>query len=244
MRCSRRPLLCLVLFLWLTSGCMAYQRKVPAFRLPSTFSNMQQVAGALVAARAYKGAKEEANAFGFDIRKAGLLPIQVVFDNRGSEKLEINPAQTFLVDPEGNVWPVLTEEEAYERLSASTELGNVGKSAARRGVLGAAAGAVIGAAVGIVSGENVLESAGKGAAVGGATGVTLGGAEELAGGATETKISEDLQNRTLRNRVIEPQELAYGFIFFPAEASAAHELRLQLSETGSGTKHNLRFSLE
>ncbi|MEE8402704.1 MAG: hypothetical protein V3R93_03025 [Candidatus Hydrothermarchaeaceae archaeon] len=237
-------LLLLLPILWIVSGCMTYERQVPSFRMPETFSNMQVAAGARVAARAYVDPKEEKKAFGFDIRKAGLLPIQVVFDNIGDNKIEINPSQTFLIDQEGNVWPVLTNEDAYERLSITTEFGNIGKSAIRRGALGAAAGAIIGAAVGVVSGENVLESAGKGAAVGAAAGATIGGTEELVGGETERKISQDLKNRSLKNRVIGPHEIAYGFIFFPAEALNGRELQLQLKEAGTENKHNLRFVLQ
>ena len=229
---------------WAISGCMTYERKVPAFRMPETSSNARLVAGASVAVRAYKDPKEEKEVFGFDIRKAGLLPVQIVFDNQGNNRIEINPLQTFLVDQQGNVWPVLKNEDAYERISATTELGNVGTGAARRGVLGAAAGAIIGAAVGIVSGENVIESAGKGAAVGAATGATIGGGEELTQGGTEQRISDDLQNRSLKNRVIEPKEIAYGFIFFPAEAGNVRELRLQLMETDTGKKHNLVFEIQ
>jgi len=237
-------LLLLLPILWALFGCMSYERQVPSFRMPETFTNMQMAAGARVAARAYVDPKEENEAFGFDIRKAGLLPVQVVFDNIGDNRIEINPSQTFLIDPEGNVWPVLKNEDAYERLAVTTEFGNVGKSAMRRGAMGAAAGAIIGAAVGIVSGENVLESAGKGAAVGAAAGATLGGAEELAGGETERKISQDLKNRSLKNRIIDPHEIAYGFIFFPAEAINGRELQLQLKEAGTDNKHNLRFLLQ
>lgn len=210
------------------SGCTTYERKVPPFKMPESLSNVQEVYGVTVAARSYPDAGAAKKAFGFDIVGSGLLPIQVVFDNRGQDTLSINPSQTFLIDEQKNVWPVLPDSQAYERLSESTEMGEIAKGAVKPGILGAAAGAIIGAAVGVVSGENVAEAAGKGAAVGAAAGVLIGGGTEAVNKTAEEKIGEDLKNRALQNRKIKPNELCYGFIFFPAEVKAPRELRLQL----------------
>jgi len=210
----------LFLFLCVLFACSRYERQVPSFKLPDGYSNVHEVSGAKVAAQPYADAKEAKEAFGFDIVGSGLLPIQVVFDNKGDRTLEINPSQTFLIDEEDNVWPILEDTMAYERISKKTEMGNIASSAVKPGILSATAGALIGAAVGIVSGDNVFESAGKGAAVGAAAGATLGGGAEVISQSAEQQISDDLRTRKLQNKKISPQGISYGFLFFPAEAKA------------------------
>ena len=93
----------------------SYRVKPVPFKAPGAYPNATEVAGARVAARAYVKKAEAKEAFGFDIRGAGMLPVQVVFDNRGSHTLEIIPSQTFLEDREGNLWPVLSRDLAYDR---------------------------------------------------------------------------------------------------------------------------------
>ena len=165
--------------------------------------------------------EEAIAAFGFDIRGAGILPVQVIFDNTGNHPLEILSDKTLLVDEENNLWPILDERMAYDRLSKKTELGKVAPEAAKGGLLAGAAGAVIGAAIGIVTGRNVAAAAGKGAAVGAAAGITMGGAKGLSDSDVQYQIQEDLQKRTLERRAVAPHEVAHGFIFFPGEAKEA-----------------------
>ena len=111
------------------------------------------------------------------------------------------------------------------------------------GLGGGIAGAIIGAAIGIVMDDDVLATAGKGAAVGAAAGSVFGGAESMTSGTVEKKISEDLHNRSLENKVIPSRSIARGFIFFPGEAESAKELRLQLRELETAEIHSLKFSL-
>lgn len=225
-------------------GCSRYERQVPPFKLPDAYANAQEVSGAKVAAYSYRSSEEAQQAFGFDVWDAGLLPVQVVFDNQSDRTFEVNPSQTFLIDSENNVWPILEEKLAYERISGKTEMGNIAASTVKPGVLGSAAGAIIGAAVGIVSGDNVLETAGKGAAVGAAAGMTLGAGSGLATQSAEQQISQDLRNRKLQNKKIAPKEISYGFLFFPAEAGTPRELRLQLKDMASGDTQLLIFDLQ
>ena len=198
------------LLLW---GCSPYTQQVVPLKMPASFSNMTQVAGIQIGARAFSDPNEAQNAFGFDIRGAGLLPVQVVMDNRGSSSIEINPTQTFLVDYQNNLWPVLDKRLAYERVAKHSELAGIGAGAAKHGILGAAAGA------------------------------TLGGAAAYGSDKAGQDIAEDLRNKSLENRPIRPMEIVHGFIFFPGEASSAKELRLQLKEVGTGRFFNVSLPL-
>lgn len=234
-----RITLLLALAALVVAGCARYERKVVPFRMPAAYPNVVDVAGASVAAESFSDSRKARDAFGFDILGAGVLPVQIIFDNRGPHSLEIIPERTWLVDRENNLWPVLDANLAYDRIAAKTKLGEVAPRAATSGLLGAAGGAIIGAAIGIVTGENVASAAGKGAALGGAAGAVLGGAEGVTDQEVRRQIGEDLHNRNLERKPVFPGDIAHGFIFFPGEAEESQELRLSLRETGTGITHSL-----
>src|SRR3972149_8376655 len=122
------------------TACTKYERQVVPFKLPSAYANATEVADATIAAKSYDEKDEAGKAFGFDIRGSGILPVQVIFDNKGKHPLEIVPAQTFLVDEENNLWPILNENLAYDRLTKKTELGKVLPEGGKYGLLAGAAG--------------------------------------------------------------------------------------------------------
>jgi len=215
---------------WL-SACATYERQVVPFKMPAAYPNATTAAGATIAARSYHDSEEATSAFGFDIRSAGILPVQVIFDNTGSHPLEILTDKTLLVDEDNNLWPILEERMAYERIARATELGRVAPEAAKGGLLGGAAGAVIGAAIGIVTGRNVAAAAGRGAAVGAAAGITMGGARGLSDTEVQYQIRDDLRRGSLAKRAIAPQEIAHGFLFFPGEGKRPKELRISIRTT-------------
>ncbi len=225
------------------AGCSSYERQVVPFKLPAAYPNTVEVAGATLAAQAYDDNQEAEKAFGFDILGAGVLPVRVIFDNRGPHPIEIVPQQTFLVDASDNLWPILDSSMAYSRIEKKTELGRVGTEAGKGGFLAGAAGAIIGAAVGIVTGHNVGDAAMKGAAVGAAAGLTFGGAKGLLDTDVQQQIREDLQTRSLSSRAVPAGEVAHGFIFFPGEAKKAKELRLRIKEADTGKTYalNMKF---
>lgn len=225
-------------------ACSPYERRVVPFQTPQASPNAIHIDGAVIAARSYVKSGEAKEAFGFDIRGAGILPVQVVFDNKSEHSLMIIAEQTFLVDDDSYVWPVLEQDMAYDRLAKHTELGKVAPEGAKRGLLFGAAGAMIGAAIGIVTGTNVAEAAGKGAAVGAVAGVVAGGAQAVIDPSeVQSKIREDLRTRTLQYRAVRPGELAHGFIFYPGEARSAKVLRLQIKqvETGKISTYNMKL---
>jgi hypothetical protein len=221
------------------SACTKYERKVVPFQLPAAYPNATEAAEATIAAKAYDGEDEAGNAFGFDIRGAGILPVQVIFDNKGAHSLEILPAQTFLVDEANNLWPILDASLAYDRITKKTEMGKVVPEGAKSGMLAGAAGGIIGAAIGIVTGTNVGEAAAKGAAIGAAAGLTMGGTQGLNDNEARSQIRDDLKTRSLEKRAVKPHEIAHGFIFFPGEAKKSKELRLQLKAIDTGTIYPL-----
>jgi len=234
----------LLLTLIFTASCAtAYKAKPLPFKAPSSYQNAIEVSGAVVAAQAFADPKKTEEAFGFDIRGAGMLPVQVVFDNQGPHSLKIVAEQTFLEDGVGNLWPILADKIAYERATKYAQTKEIFKEGAYSGFLGATAGAIIGAAVGIVTGQGIGSAIGKGAAVGAAAGATFGGAKGLASDDARREIINDLNRKSLENKAVNPRNLAHGFIFFPGEAPSAKQLRLQLIEVDTGQVHLLKFNL-
>jgi hypothetical protein len=225
------------------SGCStSYKVKPLPFKSPDSLNNVVNIVGAQVAAIAFVDDAKTKEAFGFDIHGAGMLPVQVVFDNQGPISLEINAQQTFLEDEEGNLWPILSKGIAYERATKYAKTKKIFEKGAYHGFLGAAAGSIIGAAIGIVSGENVASAVGKGAAVGAAAGATLGGVYGASSDDARRSIIDDLREKSLQNTAIMPKTLAHGFLFFPGEAQSAKQLRLQLIESDSGKVHVLKLA--
>lgn len=219
----------------------AYKAKPLSFKAPTAYPNYTQIDGVGIGARAYVSPERGREAFGFDIRAAGMLPVEVVFDNQSRSSLEIDGSQTFLEDGEGNLWPIMSSKIAYERATKYAKTNQVFKAGAYHGFLGATAGAIIGAAIGIVSGENAIRSAGKGAALGAAAGATLGGANSYGSNRARRTIIQDLREKSLQYKPIPPEGLSFGFLFFPGEAKSAKLLRLKVREGKHGPARVLRL---
>ncbi len=224
-------------------GCASYESQVIPFKMPTAYPNATEVGGAVIAAQAYADKKEAEATFGFDMIGAGVLPVRVIFDNKGTHALDIVAAQTFLVDAGHNLWPVLDEKLAYDRMQKKTELSKVAPEAAKYGGLGGIAGGIIGAAIGIVSGQSVAEAAMRGAAVGAAAGAVMGGSKGMTDTDVQSKIQSDLEKRSLENRSVRAGEIAHGFIFFPGESKKPVELRLQIREADTKKVHSLIMKL-
>jgi len=218
----------ILISLLLLSGCTSYGHRVAPVIIPGTQPEYVELNGVEMLAVAFLDKKTAAERFGFDIRGSGLLPVQLVIDNQGMHRVSIDSEQTFLIDQIGQAWPILSAEEAYQRVKGHVEIGETGKGTMKPAVLLGAAGALAGFAVGIISGHDIGESVGKGAVLGGTVGALSGGATAYT--TSSERISADLAQRTLSNRPIDPGQLAYGFLFFPGrkEATSAEQLRLSI----------------
>jgi hypothetical protein len=215
--------------LFILAGCASYGHRISPVPLPGTQPEHLAVDGVEMLAVAYLDKKIAEERFGFDVRKSGLLPVQLVIDNGSTQKVSINSGQTFLIDQIGQAWPLLSAEEAYQRVKGHVEMGETAKGTVKPAVLLGAAGALAGFAVGILTDEDVGESVGKGAVLGGTAGALAGGTAAYA--TAPGKIRTDLAQRTLRNRPVEPGQLAYGFLFFPGREEAASVQQLRLAIT-------------
>jgi hypothetical protein len=235
-----------VLLLVALAGCASrvYAPAPVSFNRPDQLGNAVETLGTQVGARAFDEPREAKDAFGgFDMHAAGLIPVQVVFQNDGERTLEVNPAQTFLEDERGNLWPILEEAIAYERVTRYARTGGTFRAGVHKGFLGAVAGAAIGAAVGMVSSESVGTAAARGAAVGAAAVGTAGGAAAYASDEARKRIIQDLEAKRLERKPVAPGELVHGFLFFPGEAEQARTLRLQVRDAANGQIGTVELAL-
>jgi hypothetical protein len=235
-------IICLWSFL-MGPGCATYEPKVTPLKLPEAYANVQRAADTYVGARAWANEAQARAAFGFDIIGAGILPVQVSFDNRGGQTLVIVPTQTFLINGKQEFFPVLSDTEAYDRIARGVKLKEGVKGLAQGTFLGAATGALIGAAVGVASGSGAGDYAMRGATTGAVSGGILGGLGSVGETQVPQTITDDLTRHDLRNRPISPGELAYGLILFPREAGRPQSLRLQLQDQATGQVFTLELSL-
>lgn len=229
----RLVLVSLFLIIAFVSSC-SYKERVQPIKLPSASRNSVSINGLQIAAVAFEDQQTAKEAFGFDIRGAGLLPVQLVFQNEGEKPVTLLPEQTFMIDSQNQAWPINSLDRTYKRVEKHAEIGETVAGTAKPALLLGAAGAIAGLAVGIVTGENVGEAMGKGAVIGGAAGAIGGGASGYL--EAERKIQRDLADKALENKAILPNQIAYGILFFPGfaeEARDAAQLKLTLSFNGT-----------
>lgn len=241
----RRIIATLILPVFIISGCATYKTQYTGFRPPEAYPGHVKVDGVAMGGEAYADQAVAKDAFGFDIREAGLLPVQLVMDNKSGKSLEIVGSQTFLVDDSGRYWNIIPNRDAVQRVDKYTEMGAfMGRGAGKGAVLGAVAGTILGAAIGIVSGRNVGSAIGKGATIGAAGGALIGGVQEGTSSERPYRIADDIRDKGLEGKVVPDEHLANGFIFFPGEATSAKELRLQFRERESGKLHSVILKLK
>lgn len=229
----------LILPLFILSSCATYKTQYTGFRPAESYANKQVVSGITIGGEAYADKSVATDAFGFDIRGAGLLPVQVVMDNKSGSNLLIDPTQSFLIDNDGRYWNIIPNSLAVERVEKFTTAGEVVKGGAKGALIGATAGAILGAAIGIVSGNSIGEAAWRAGGLGAGAGAVIGGVKGGTDREREHRIADDIRTKGLEGKDIPDDHIANGFIFFPGEAPSAKGLRLQLMERETGKVHTV-----
>lgn len=216
----------------LFSSCAHREGQVAPIPMPAASGDHVDIQGVQVTASAYTDSDQAETAFGFDIVGAGLLPVRVGLDNQSTTVVKVNPQQTFLIDMDGQAWPILSAEQAYNRAAKAVELGTITGEAAKSAVLLGTAGAIGSFALAVVLSRGIATPVAQGAIAGASLGALTGGTDAVYG--LENKVRGDLSRKALRNQRIQPGEMAYGVLFFPArdEARGARNVRLALELDG------------
>jgi hypothetical protein len=201
----------------------------PAPKPPPNAARVE-VQGALVTAEVYEEAGAAQRAFGFDIRGAGLLPVGLVVDNRSPNAIRINPQQTFLIDRRNLAWPLLTADQARDRVAAGMAPEETAKNSAGAEQWLKAAGTLTGFALDVF----VQDPAGAANPAPAGWRAWFGALVPGDGQAREKRIRRNLIEKFLRNPRLQSGESALGYLFFPGreEARGAEVLRLGLELDG------------
>lgn len=235
-----------LLALTLVAACSStYEARPLGFKPPSASPGFVRVGALEAAAQSYDKADAAEEDFGFDILGATVLPVKVVFENRGDAPYQINADQTFLEDANGELWQLLDKRTTFDRVEGYTQEEEIVSEGVRSGILGGVAGALIGAAIGVIGGGDVgtAVAIGKGAAVGSIAGGLFGGAQGATSDEPMRQIRRDLARKALQNKPIAPQALSVGALYFPGEAAAPTRLRMQVRNQSTGELHMIVFPL-
>jgi hypothetical protein len=232
---------CLMMIAAHVSACATYSAHTVSFRPPNEYRNFQNSYGILVGAESFADKKDAEKAFGFDARAAGVVPVQLVINNKSGQTVEIVSGQTFLIDRSNRYWKILTNREAVDRVKKAADAGIFSNSATKGATGSVAAGSLMGLAIEIVSGRKVDSTAVKGEAPGATAvgGAGKAGEEKL----REARIAEDVRAKGIEGKIMPAESLASGFIFFPGEASSVSELRMQIKFRDSGRIQTLNLKL-
>jgi hypothetical protein len=219
----------------LVLACTAYLDRPPP--LPDLAGARLDLDGVLAAAEAYAEPRRAETAFGFDLRGAGLLPVRIALDHRGgSGVLRVAPAETFLIDGQGLAWPLLTGDQALDRVADRLPAGS---AAGGPGAFGPG-GRVTGFAAALLrveaGGWPVADRAVLVATAAEEWGVPTAPPGEPAL-SLEERVRRDLAGRRLALQELRPGETGRGWLFFPDldEIQGAVSLRLAL-EAGGRTR--------
>jgi len=202
----------------LCAACGGRQEPAAPLALPAGQAKPVEAEGVRFQAQAFEDPRQAAQAFGIDLRGAGLLPVRISISNHGSGAVKVVPRQTFLIDLDGQAWPLLTAGQASSRLGAVAAM-PAPTPTPTLAPTPAALDALTGFALDMLAGP---------AFVGEAEGYTPPG----------KGIGQDLADQVLRNPSVPAGQVASGVLFFPGreEAHGARGLRLCYAQGG-----NLKF---
>ena len=108
-------------FAGLLVSCSPPQEQSERVALSESQAEAVEAQGLRFQAMAYADPASAESVFGFDIRGAGLLPLRLSVQNRGTDTVRLIPSLTFLIDQEGRAWPLLTSGQAAIRLGRVPE---------------------------------------------------------------------------------------------------------------------------
>jgi hypothetical protein len=229
------PVMVLLTVILVTTSCAPrYEFKPIPVRTMDGFANKTEFPEGRVGAHAIYDSKEVIKFFGFDLKKAGVIPIQIAVENHQTGA-SLTLSKATLLDSEGLLWEVLPSDVVHRRIDEHTSGGLTGEQGLRRSLLWGLAGGVIGAAVGVVSGSSVISAAGKGAAVGAAVGVASTISQSGMDSNTEADIQRDFSTRDIDHATIAAGDTTNGLLYFPSESSQPKKLNLTF-KTGTGER--------
>jgi len=201
----------LIVMASLLLACDSKQGKPEAILLPESLAEPIVADGIRFQALAYLNRQQSQATFGFDILKAGLLPVFVSIDNRSGTAVKIVPRQTFLIDSESQAWPLLAIEQVSERLQGEGIRQDQDLSMPTLDKLDALTGFALNMTV-----SKSFQ------------------ADDKPQARPRANLVNNLKKKNFNNPTIPEGEVGSGVLFFPAreEAKSANRLRLCFEQHG------------
>lgn len=201
----------LIIFLCLSCASPLHVEDV-AFRTPNSYSNYKTIDGLDIAINPITSKSRLKEFFGTDLKEAGILPVQLIVENKGGNEIEINYRQVFAISND-NTYRVA---QTLSTTAKNARKSSIGQTAATGAVTGALVGTAVGAGIGAGVGsayDEIGEGAKSGAIVGGTTGAATGMGQGLSDSIT-MKFKKQLAKHAFGDRVIYPGDIRQGFIYF------------------------------
>ncbi|MDR3204675.1 MAG: hypothetical protein LBV23_08015 [Deltaproteobacteria bacterium] len=240
-RFSSKIIMFLAIIMVASSCAPRYEFRAVPMRPIEGYPNRVSFPEGSTGAYAYYESAELIKVFGFDLKKAGVIPIELRVENDGA-KSPIVLVEAALTDQSGQMWAVLPSDVVYRRIDDHTSGGLSASDGARRTLLWGLAGAAVGAAVGVVGGSSVAEATAKGAAAGAGLGVASSVIESgLDDEDKSNDVYRDFSKRSVEHLVVAPGDSTNGLLYFPAEASRPAKLNLKLRIGSTTRKVSLRL---
>jgi len=227
--------------LFIVSCSKAFVAKPVRFKMPSVYGNAVRMDKTIAAAEVFNNSKIDKKIFGFDIHGAGMLPVQVVFENNGYVDYTVVVDQTFLEETNGNMWEVLSGDIAKARATHNAQDRKAIKEAGKKGMIAAAIGAVTGAIIGTLTKDNIGKTAATGAAVGAGTGAIYGAVKALEKDDEEKKSLKHFKETLIEHKRVRSGCITRGFLFFPGEAKKPKYLWLTIRDAYGDKKYNQKI---
>ncbi|MDR1110931.1 MAG: hypothetical protein LBP92_09635 [Deltaproteobacteria bacterium] len=229
------PVIVLLAVAMVSMSCAPrYEFKPIPIRSMDGYANKAQFPEGRVGAHALYDSKEAARFFGFDVTRAGVIPVQLAVENDQPEASLVLSRAT-MQDDEGLLWEVLPSDVVHRRIDEHTSGGLTGEQGVRRSLLWGLAGGILGAAVGVVTGTSVATGAAKGAAAGAAIGIVSSIGQSGMDSDTDAQIQRDFSTRDIDHATVAAGQTGNGLLYFPSEAGKPSKLNLTF-KTGAGQR--------
>lgn len=211
--------------LFLIASCAAPLRtNTAAFKIPASYQDYKEIDDLDIALVPIDTIDRSNEIFGTDMKAAGILPIQVIIQNKGNKEFEIKSNQIYGITSDQEYTAAYSLNKAAEHVRSSS----IGTTAVSGAVAGALVGAVVGAGIGAgigYAGGNTNRGAQSGAMIGGATGAASGAGAGLSDQFT-VQFKKELASLAFGDRVIYPGDLIQGFVYIQWKHYS--KLRLEL----------------
>ena len=173
--------------------------------------------------------------FGTDLHAAGILPLQLIIENKGTQTIEIVAGQTCLIDDDNRYWRPLSNQAAADRLERAEHVAAAapGKTArpAKMSEI------IMEMAATLISRQSVQAPLIK-------QELPAGAITQESGKQPAVEKTEKGREKGVDGRILTAGSLLRGYLYFPADINLARELRVQVKSRDDGRLQTFNLKLK